>query len=309
MDTVDLRALIGEVGRRADGSPLDQIEAALAASDELQSRADDLVGHFVTHARQAGCSWTEIGQRLGVSKQAARQRFTRPAASASGELTEQPMLPACRQAARREAAADGAAEVGTHHQLVGLFEDGAAAAIMEKLGLRRDSVREAAHALFPADREPSTPATPGTPGTPATSATSGTPAADGAELPPESVAAREALVGALSLARRAGCRYVGTEHLLGALALDPGSRARRVLIQLDASIPAIKRELECYISPSRRRRRGGKGRDHSCSFCGQAEDSGVALVAGPGVWICSECVALAGEILDERETAAARRRA
>ena len=157
MDTVDLRALIGEVGRRADGSPLDQIEAALAASDELQSRADDLVGHFVTHARQAGCSWTEIGQRLGVSKQAARQRFTRQPATAPGELTEQPMLPACRQAARREAAADGAAEVGTHHQLVGLFEDGAAAAIMEKLGLRRDSVREAAHALFPAAREPGGP--------------------------------------------------------------------------------------------------------------------------------------------------------
>jgi ribosomal protein L37AE/L43A len=129
----------------------------------------------------------------------------------------------------------------------------------------------------------------------------------GAELPPESAAAREALVGALSLARRAGCRYVGAEHLLGALTLDPGSRARRVLIQLDASIPAIKRELECYISPSRRRRRRGKGSDHICSFCGKAEDSGVALVAGPGVWICAECVALAGEILNERETAATRR--
>jgi ATP-dependent Clp protease ATP-binding subunit ClpA len=288
MDTVDLPALIGEIGRRADSSPLDQIEAALAVSDELQSRADDLVGHFVTHARQAGCSWTEIGRRLGVSKQAARQRFTRPAASAPGDLTEQPMLLACLQAARREAAADGAAEVGTHHQLVGLFEDGAAAAVMEKLGLRRDRVREAAHALFPAAPEPRTPSTPGT-------STAG-----GAELPPESVAAREALAGALSLARRAGCRYAGTEHLLGALALDPGSRARRVLIQLDVSIPAIKRELECYISPSRQRRWRGKSRDHSCSFCGKAEDSGGALVAGPGVWICGECVALAGEILDER---------
>ena len=82
-----------------------------------------------------------------------------------------------------------------------------------------------------------------------------------------------------------------------------------MLIQLDASIPAIKRELECYISPSRRRRRRGKGRDHGCSFCGKAEDSGVALVAGPGVWICAECVALAGEILDEREIAARRHQA
>ena len=290
MDTVDLPALIAEVSRRADGSPLDRIEAALAVSDELQAVADDLVGHFVTHARQEGCSWTDIGQRLGVSKQAARQRFARRSAGAPGELTEQPRLLACQEAACREAAADGATEVGTHHQLVGLFEDGAAAAIMEKAGLRRDAVREAAHALFPAAGESSVPDAP---------------RAEGSELPPESAGAREAQAGAVSLARRAGCCYVGTEHLLGALALDPGSRARRVLIQLDADIPAIKRELECYISPSRRRRRRAKGGDQRCSFCGKAKDSGVALVAGPGVWICAECVALAGEVLDERAGARA----
>ena len=101
----------------------------------------------------------------------------------------------------------------------------------------------------------------------------------------------------MRLARRGGCGYVGTEHLLGALALDPGSRARRVLIRLDASIPAIKRELECYISPSRRRRRRGRGRDRRCSFCGKTEDSGAAMVAGPGVWICAECVSLANAVL------------
>jgi len=99
------------------------------------------------------------------------------------------------------------------------------------------------------------------------------------------------------VAQRVGCRDVGTEHLLGALALDPGSRARRVLIQMDASIPAIKRELECHISPSSRRRRRAKGRDHGCSFCGKSQDSGVEMVAGPGVRICADCVELAGEIL------------
>ena len=148
-----LPALLAEVGRRAAGSPLDQIEAALAVSDELEAAADDLVGHAVTQARQSGCSWTEIGARLGVSKQAARQRFTgdrftgQPAAP--GELTELPRLRACLRAALAEAAAEGAAEVGTHHQLVGLFEEGAAAAVMEKVGLRRDVVRRAARELFP----------------------------------------------------------------------------------------------------------------------------------------------------------------
>jgi ATP-dependent Clp protease ATP-binding subunit ClpA len=228
----------------------------------------------VTQARHAGCSWTEIGERLGVSKQAARQRFTGPAAW-PGALPEQPRLAACLDAARREASAEGAAEIGTQHQLTGLFEEGAAAAIMEQAGLRRDVVRQAAHEMFPPSGEP------------------------GAGPPPESAEARDALTGAASLARRADSGYVGPEHLLGALALDPGSRARRVLIRLDASIPAIKRGLECYISPSRRRRRGGKSRDHACSFCGKARDSGVPMVAGPGVWICAECVALAGEILGE----------
>ncbi len=255
MDGIELPALIAEVRRRVAGSPLDEIEAALAVSDELQAGADDLVGHFVTQARHAGCSWTEIGQRLGVSKQAARQRFTGPVAG-PGELPELPELPerprlqACREAARREASADGAAEVGTHHLLVGLFEEGAAAAIMEQIGLRRDAVRRAAHEVFPPSGDPGggAQAAPG--------ARSGAaPGAGPGAGPPESAEAREALNGAVRLARRGGCGYVGTEHLLGALALDPGSRARRVLIRLDASIPAIKRELECYISPPRRRRR------------------------------------------------------
>ena len=159
MDGIELPALIAEVRRRVAGSPLDEIEAALAVSDELQAGADDLVGHFVTQARHAGCSWTEIGQRLGVSKQAARQRFTGPVAG-PGELPELPELPerprlqACREAARREASADGAAEVGTHHLLVGLFEEGAAAAIMEQIGLRRDAVRRAAHEVFPPSGDP-----------------------------------------------------------------------------------------------------------------------------------------------------------
>jgi hypothetical protein len=92
--------------------------------------------------------------------------------------------------------------------------------------------------------------------------------------------------------------YVGPEHLLGALALDPGSRARRVLGHLGASIPVIKRELECYLSPERqRRRRHRKRAAGQCSFCGRAAASGTGMVAGPGVWICAGCVNLAGEIL------------
>jgi len=84
--------------------------------------------------------------------------------------------------------------------------------------------------------------------------------------------------------------------MTGALALDPGSHARRVLGRLGTSIPAIKKELECYIGPGRTRRRGKKAAQR-CSFCGRGQGHGVRMVAGPSVWICAECVSLACEVL------------
>lgn len=76
MDVLNLPGLVRAVRQRAGDDPLDRIEAALLTGEELASGADDLIGHFVTEARDAGCSWTQIGARIGVSKQAARQRFT-----------------------------------------------------------------------------------------------------------------------------------------------------------------------------------------------------------------------------------------
>src|SRR5262249_40390872 len=185
-----------------------------------------------------------------------------------GSLEQQPRLVACLEAAAREAAADGAAEIGTHHQLLGLYEEGVAAAILEKIGIRADEVRQTAREMFPGGGGP------------------------GEHLPPESAEARTAVEGAAALARRAGLGHVGPEHLLGALALDPGSRARRVLGHLGASIPAIKKELECYMSPERqhRRRRRGKAAAHQCSFCGRAAASGPDMVPRPGAGIRARCV-------------------
>lgn len=283
MDILDVGALAAAVRTRAPGAPLDRVEAAMAVGEELASGGDELIGRFVAEARDVGCSWSEIGERMGVSKQAARQRFVQRAEMAAvaglrppGRLEPQDRLLACLEAARREAAADGAAEVGTHHLLAGLFEEGVAAAILENLGVRADAVRAAARELFPDS---------GPPG----------------EVPPrESAEARDAIHGAEGLARRGGCGYVGTEHLLGALALDPGSRARRVLVSLQVSIPAIKKELECYISPGRqRRRRRGKAAAGACSFCGKPGGAGLRLVAGPGVYICAECIGLCNEIFAE----------
>ena len=45
----------------------------------------------------------------------------------------------------------------------------------------------------------------------------------------------------------------------------------------------------------------GKKTDNrlKCSFCGKAQEIVDKFIAGPGVYICNECVDLCNEILDE----------
>lgn len=278
----EMGAFVERVRRRAPGAPLDRVEAAVAFGEDLTSTADELVGHFIEEARRDGYSWTAIGERLGVSKQAARQRFGERGGIRTLEgLRLMPRLQSCLDAARREAMSDGSPEVGSHHQLVGLFYEGVAAATLGKLGLTVDAARAAAHSLFP-------PATPS------------------AVPPPNSIEARESLGRAARLARRAGCDYLGTEHLLYAIAFDAGSRARRVLTHLDINLAELKAALTCFVEGTTKKRRRGRkwDKDDMCSFCGKRRLDEVRLVAGPGVWICEECVRLCTEILfEERQQA------
>ena len=274
MEAVSVAELADAVRQQAPDAPLDRVEAALTVSEELASCADELIGWFVEEARRAGCSWTEIGQRIGVSKQAARQRFADPRRRPSQTLRLSAPAAGCLEAARREAAADGVAEVGTHHQLIGLFHEGVAAAVLEELGVRADAVRAAARELFPAG--------PGLP----------------SERPPqESAEAREALQCAAAIARQAGRGEADTEHLLAALALDPGSHARRVLSHLGVSSAAVKKELDSYVGPGKQRRRKRGKADLTCSFCGKSQKQVKKLIAGPGAYICDECIDLCNEIV------------
>ena len=70
---MDLDDLIAQVEGDA---PLDRLAGAMAVKADLDELADSLIGHFVDEARRAGCSWSEIGTAMGVSKQAAQQRHT-----------------------------------------------------------------------------------------------------------------------------------------------------------------------------------------------------------------------------------------
>ncbi len=71
---VRLDDLIAAIKKTHDDA-LDQLSDAVLAAGHLGDVADHLVGHFVDQARRSGASWTEIGQSMGVTKQAAQKRF------------------------------------------------------------------------------------------------------------------------------------------------------------------------------------------------------------------------------------------
>ncbi|HEV2087440.1 MAG TPA: Clp protease N-terminal domain-containing protein [Cryptosporangiaceae bacterium] len=229
------------VGARAGGQDeLARLDAAIAVSREAAALADHLLDHFVREARSAGLSWTQIGERLGVSKQAARVRFADRVDAPVTDLADladlevAPRLKVCLERAAEEARADGSAEVGTHHLLMGLMEEGLAAAVLEKLGVRVAAIRATAAALF------------------------GPPRPAGKTPPPHSGEARCALDAARRIAGQGGPgAFLGTEHLLFVLGTDPGGRTRRVLNELGVEVADIKREIACYLPPrlGRRRRR------------------------------------------------------
>lgn len=75
---MDLDTLIAEVEERSSShEPLDRVAAAAHRHEELAAQADQLLDHFVQAAREASCSWAQIGEVLGVTKQAAQQRHGR----------------------------------------------------------------------------------------------------------------------------------------------------------------------------------------------------------------------------------------
>jgi ATP-dependent Clp protease ATP-binding subunit ClpA len=265
------------ISRAASSDSLDTLDAALALATQLNTHADALVDHFVTAARREGRSWTDIGGRLGVSKQAARKRFLDPGAPAPvlpPGVTLRPRLQTCLTEAERHARRAGAPEVSSEHLLAGLLADGVAAGILDRLAVTAEAVAASAHRLVGPPQPPRA----------------------GQDPPPLSAEAVCAIEAAAHHAQAAGDHgpvAVGTEHLLWVLALDPGSRARRVLTDLGVDIAAIKKELACYVTGSPRPpRRFGRRRQaptRTCSFCGTGETPARPLAHGPGVAICGTC--------------------
>lgn len=66
------------------GDPTDRLRLVLGAA-EIRERAERVVIAAVQHARAEGTSWQTIGDALGVTRQAAFQRYGKPTDPRTGE--------------------------------------------------------------------------------------------------------------------------------------------------------------------------------------------------------------------------------
>ena len=202
---VRLDELIGYVTSH-EGTALDNVSEAVRVSEHLGDLADHLIGHFVDQARRSGASWTEIGQSMGVTKQAAQKRFVSKGPDLSeafghilwgsggkfsrfNDRTQQVAIASRREAIRRRHE-----QVLPEHVVLAMLDEpeGLAGKALAALGVSAGAAREALAAALP-------PALPRQLGK--------------GHVPFDS-RSKTALEYALREAQGLGHNYVGTEHLL-----------------------------------------------------------------------------------------------
>lgn len=240
---VALEDLNRVVEARASGAPsLGRLRAAVETAEQLHQLGDELLDRFVRDARASGSSWAEIGALLGVSKQAAQQRFVAQRAIPAGPLER--FTDAARRAVAlgtEEAYALGHPFLGTEHVLLGLLAqaNGIAARALAALGVSEAAARERLVELVGA----------------------GGPTGQG------SLSVMPRLKQALELARRQaealGYDCADTEHLLLGLVYVKGALAARILADLGVDEERVRAQLASLlgvdaadlVAPAQRRRR------------------------------------------------------
>lgn len=240
----DLEALIGSIRvSAATDEPLAVLAAAARARDELESVTEAVLDHFVTEARQAGCSWSQIGGVLGVSKQAAQQRHTPADSYIRRVLSQLPtrrgepgrpglftrFSPGARRAivlARDSAQKLRHGAIGTEHLLVGLLAEeyeGTASGVLGEFGVTEGAIELAvAERMGVGKREVS------------------------AHLP---FAPRSKKVLELTLreAVRLGHDRIGTGHVLLGLLREGNGLAVELLSARGVDLDAVRRAVEARL--------------------------------------------------------------
>jgi Clp amino terminal domain, pathogenicity island component len=230
--SVRLDDLIDYVKQQHAGiDPLQDLESAMTLATHLGEVADSLIGHFVDQARRAGASWTDIGQHMGVTKQAAQKRFV-PKIPDSLDLNVEAGFTRFTPRARKAvAAAQEAARAKKHgalepeHLVLGLLgqPDTLAARVLADLDVTADAIRAAV-------------TTPGTEKKPLKNHI------------PISPAARKTLQLVYREALRLGHNYIGTEHILLGVLSDEEDPAARALVALGVTHQAAERSITAQLA-------------------------------------------------------------
>ncbi len=221
---VTLQQLIDDLeSDLAAASDVERVSEAQQRARALADMGDQLIDHFVARARVSGASWTHLGEALGVTKQAAQQRWLTPTFRLFTDRARSIVVLAQEHARtlRHE-------QTGTGHLLLAIIDegDGAAAQVLTTLIGSLEPIRGSLASGL----------TPGTANPPARI--------------PFTVHADEALTSATEAARELGQGYVGTEHLLLGLVTAGAGTAARVLTQhaVDEARarPAVRAWLNAY---------------------------------------------------------------
>ncbi|MEY9909025.1 hypothetical protein ABIA35_005259 [Catenulispora sp. MAP12-49] len=241
---LDARTAAGDGGSDNDtgtgtGTDLDRLAAAEQIADELSALGARLVGYYVEQARARGSSWADIGNHLGISRQAAQQRY----APARFQLTLSDLLGtgglsrvtertrATLLRAEQHAGRLGSATVEPRHVLLAMLDDHDTLAA-QALDLLKVDTADLRAALD----------------TPHGTASSRTVA------PPLGTPARRLLETALAQALKLNHNYVGTEHLLLAVAHTPNDPAAQALADRGVGYEQAREAVHAAIDEYLRRR-------------------------------------------------------
>jgi hypothetical protein len=217
---ITLDELIKVVQASADDD-LTQLEVAAQRARELGELGDSLLNHFVDRSRRSGHTWAEIGEHLGVTRQAAQKRFVDTAgASITFErftLRARSVLDHAEEAAR----AMQHGYIGTEHLLLALWgePDGVAAKVLDILGVERGAL--AKHVLSVIGRGP-------------------TPVSG---RPPFTPRAAKVLEEAINASQDLGHNYQGTEHILLGLYRGQDGLANQWLRSVGATPEKVRDEV------------------------------------------------------------------
>lgn len=214
---IEFNDVVAGIEARAGAeAAIDRLAVAADETQRLTKLADRVLGHYVSLARSQAVSWTEIGNALGTSKQAAQQRFPHPSHAAQTRSAYTALV-----TAEAEAMSLGHNYIGTEHILLALVrtDEGAASRVLRQHGVTPEVIEQQTKAVIGP--------------------------ANGSCLAPLGWTPRARRIAKLAgkHARRTGCRRTQSGHLLLAIMDQRDSVAAKVLDRLEVDVHRIREEV------------------------------------------------------------------